>query len=211
MKLALAAAAGVAVLLGASTADYQALGYTETVVAKSSVDHLPLILCKKPDGRTGQGTGVSIGNGMFITAEHVVRHACEISGEPVEVLYKSAALDFAVARVKEPFGAKRNYSCDRLRPGKIYLAQGHVGNGTFQLSVAYSGFSNFNGNGGFKGQAIFLGPVQFIPGMSGGEIIDPDTGKQVAVISGYSEELTLVSYGRLLRDTYLCSGENARS
>jgi S1-C subfamily serine protease len=142
------------------------------------------------------GTAFHIGNGRYITANHVVSGGtlpCRIGGEEAPVVYQGKARD--IAELRGPVLATRfDLDCDGFKAGAEYMAIGMAfGSARTNIPMLYSAFGNDpdNGNGQFIG-------AEMIPGMSGGPMID-----RRFRVAGVNLQ-RWPSRALDLRDSYLC-------
>ena len=127
------------------------------------------------------GTGFRIGN-LLITAKHVISHdkCFYVGGGNAEVAYSSPSLDYAILKGgKGPF---IKVDCDGFVKGKKYLAVGYARGAPYLTTVELTATGS-----NADGFAILSGIFTFIPGMSGGPVIDEETGKVVGLINVFQE------------------------
>jgi hypothetical protein len=147
------------------------------------------------------GTAFHIGNGRYITANHVITGGslpCHIGGEDAPVVYQGKGLD--IAELRGPIlGTRFDLDCDGFKTGTEYLAIGMAfGSARTNIPMVYSAFGKDpdNGNGQFIG-------AEMIPGMSGGPMID-----QSYRVAGVNLQ-RWPSRALDLHDSYLCGAHNA--
>lgn len=134
----------------------------------------------------GVGTAFHIGEGRYVTAAHVVE-GCEASAPN---LYINHLLDFATF-TGPVLPVKIEVSCSGYRVGDMYVGVGYPQGGTYQarepvVAVNYKP----------EGWQSFIG--KFIPGMSGGPVIN-ERGKVVGIVN-----MQWPARSQSLKNTYLC-------
>ncbi len=201
-------------LVAAPFAALNALAFVlpEPIPANRAItnDLVPMIKCRGTAGIGGLGTGTRISPTQVLTASHVAEIGnCSINGEPVELEMQSVRLDIAIFKTL-PRAGSWPVNCEPLRFGARYHAAGYARGaplyrqevfGTLHAAVPARILPKFGGT------AMYVGRETFIPGMSGGPIVN-DRGQLVAIVIGYNKALG-VSYGRSLADTPLCGAPDA--
>ena len=170
-------------------------------------DLVPMLEC---EGNTaedlgGLGTGTRIDATHVLTAGHVASIGnCRINGEPILLVFKSVKLDVAIFKTLPHPGAWPAL-CEPLHFGEAYTAYGYALGGPLHREVVLGTIhrgTTAAADPGFGDTGLFVGSEKFIPGMSGGPIVN-SRGQLVGVIVGY-ENLSNISLGRMLADTPLC-------
>lgn len=151
----------------------------------------------------GVGSGVRYKTHGILSVNHVTRMTnCKVDGVPIATPYANEALDFSVSR-SPVVGQGAEIDCGGFKEGEIYAAIGYASglpvqrmlfaksSAAAQVMIPWGSFS------------AFLTPVNFIPGMSGGPVVN-EAGKVVGVVKGFYSTAP-VSYARALKDTPLCS------
>lgn len=154
-------------------------------------------------GDISSGTAFRVGpTGLLISVNHVTSSPnCFISGKPINLAYKSPTSDFSELQGED--GPYIGIDCGGFVKGRKYLAVGFA-RGVSPLTVL-----ELTGTGAHDhGQAILVGMVPVIPGMSGGAIIDEQTGRAVGVINAENFEDGL-SWSQELKTTPVCKGHVA--
>ena len=120
------------------------------------------------------------------------------------LVFRSVKLDVAMFRTLPHPGAWP-IRCEAMHFGEAYDAYGYAQGGPMHreevLGTVHRPTSAAD-DPGFGDTGMFVGVEKFIPGMSGGPIINA-RGQLVGVIIGY-ETLGNISLGRMLADTPLC-------
>jgi hypothetical protein len=167
------------------------------VAAPISFIQYPLV--HKLSCAEGSGTAFRVGENHWLSVAHVTSlHDCEIDGAPVTVTEQDGTNDFS--RLDTPLGVPNGFkvNCGGFVPGRWYWAVGHAQGAPFQTALAvYATFARYP-----DGKRILIGPNDFIPGMSGGPVMD-DSGAVVGLVNAYIPG-TPISLSRELRDTSMC-------
>lgn len=154
----------------------------------------------------GSGTAVQIAPGKYITARHVsVVENCRIDGAPITSIEADSGLDFdIILAAGKPSPFYPAIDCSGFQQGQFYWAQGHARGGP-QRNIMVQ---HWPAPTIFKSLVPLLtpvwGPVQFIPGMSGGAVFNVK-GELVGIVNAFSLIHPALSLSRALRDTPLCS------
>lgn len=138
------------------------------------------------------GSGVHVGNGMFVTAAHVVKRKLTLEGRPVTVLKVDEDHDMAVVFVagvgnypKAKMGCDRVVAVgDNLRAvgfpttlGK-FTSYGRASTEVREITLP----DNSDHNNDTRLHNVFLGDFPVMPGMSGGGVFN-DKGELVGITS----------------------------
>ena len=138
---------------------------------------------------TSLGSGVHIGNGVIITAAHVVRDAKSVivrnsrgHAQPGEVLWVNTAYDIAAVAIADPsMFATANVECRTPSVGEPITANGNPAGVEFITMRGYvSGGERLIEN--FWRKAVVV-DLTTMPGMSGGAVYDAD-GDVVGITVG---------------------------
>lgn len=145
-----------------------------------------------------RGSAVRISDDTYVTAAHVATlNGCSIDGEPMQVVRAEGEIDFAVLHT-ERHGHGFPVNCEGFRPGQYYFAIGFAFGWPIQRTVLVRAEEARH----ITGMAIMVGPELFIPGMSGGAVVD-EHGALVGIVNARNEQFH-VSFSRDLRDTSAC-------
>lgn len=141
------------------------------------------------------GTAFHIGNGRYITADHVVSTVRECSAGKATLKVVGEDGDTDIAELSGPvIDAKFEIDCAGYKVGQQYLAVGYpLGQYRTEYPLIYSAFGR-DPDGGI---GMFIG-ADVIPGMSGGPVIN----EQFRVTGIINRRWP--SRSRALADTYLC-------
>lgn len=157
--------------------------------------HYPMVkqvLCKY-----AKGTAFRLGD-TVVTAAHVSNnYGCTIGGEAFTA-NSEPGLDFATLEGL-PIGRGMKINCDGFKAGEWYHAVGYASGNPWQMTVTVLATWERAGNG----VRIMLGYPTFIPGMSGGPVMN-GAGEVVGIVNSYWRGQPY-SGSRELKDTSLCS------
>jgi len=162
-------------------------------------------LVKRIDCIEGRGTGFRIGGQHMLSVAHVAGlTACVTDGVPLALTEKDVPHDFA--RVETGYSTANGFKidCGGFIPGRWYWAIGHAHGEGFQTAVAiWATIYRVP-----DGKRILVGMHTVVPGMSGGPIVDAQTGAVVGTVNAYTPNDNL-SLSRELKDTSICGGHDA--
>lgn len=162
-------------------------------------DAVKMVVC---DG--GRGTAWRNGIGSYVSVNHVTSQpGCMIDGEPVNVTYFDADDDYSSVRtsVFGTHGLKIN--CDGFKDGEVYLAIGHARGLPVQRAMFVTASDNLTKIASWKGFTALYGKDRYIPGMSGGPVLN-SRNEVVGLVNGYNGILP-ISYSQPLKDTAACA------
>lgn len=157
--------------------------------------HYPQIKQVICDG--AKGTAFRLGS-LVVTAAHVTsRRVCRIEGREIAA-EDEFGLDFATLSGL-PIGKGMKINCEGFVPGRWYHAVGYAGGNPWQMTVTVLATWEKADNG----VRILLGYPTFIPGMSGGPVMN-GAGEVVGIVNSYWRGQPY-SGSRELKDTSLCA------
>lgn len=151
----------------------------------------------------GSGTAFRIGKNHWLSVAHVATLShCEIDGRKVVVTEIDGKHDFA--RLDgESSGNGFRVNCSGFIPGHWYWAVGHAKGLPFQTALAvYATYAR-----GGNGKRVLIGEYDFIPGMSGGPVLD-ELGQVVGTVNAFIPG-TPISLSRELKETSICGADVA--
>lgn len=126
----------------------------------------------------GKGSAFRIGRHTLVSVAHVTRlPGCFIDGEPVKVTYASPTQDFTVLE-SNTSGPSLRVDCGGFVRGRKYVARGFARGKPFVTDVELTGTGRMDDT-----LAVLEGIFTVIPGMSGGPVIDAQTGRAVGTIN----------------------------
>jgi hypothetical protein len=151
----------------------------------------------------GRGTAFRWRGNAVISVMHVVGLSnCSINGVPIEVALKDEEQDFAILRLPSSVpGIPVN--CEGFKSGERYYAVGYARGRPYQRMIAVQGSEAATRVYGAKGFSVLVGAEYFIPGMSGGPVLNAD-GEAVGTVNAFNPFLG-ISYSTQLKDTAICS------
>lgn len=163
---------------------------------------IPKVICRVSGGYKA-GSAFRVGPTYLLTALHVVSEGqCEIDGQPIKVVYKSAKADFAILEDKRP-GRIIPVDCGGYIQGHQYVALGHA-RGLDQITVV-SLIAMGRNYADISSLAILAGVFTVQPGQSGGPIVDSETMKVVGIVNTGEWERGLTGSIEL-KNTPVCGG-----
>jgi hypothetical protein len=164
--------------------------------------HYPLV--HRVDCLEGRGTAFRVGGVHWLSVAHVTAlHACSIDNQPITVTEQDGKRDFAQldAGIMPANGFKIN--CKGFIPGHWMWAVGYPWGGPVQIAMpVYVAYAKTD-----DGRRVLIGEHTFIPGMSGGPVLN-EQGEVVGLVNAYVPG-TSVSISRDLRDTSVCGADIA--
>lgn len=170
-----------------------AVSTTDPVNARTKVDY-PNV--RKVECIGGSGTAFRTEKGWISVAHVTSLFGCSIDASPIGA-EPEGSLDFSrVSHIgQEP---KFPINCDGFKAGTYVWAIGYAGGAEWQtMTRHYVTYKDTD-----DGMRFLLGSPAFIPGMSGGPVLN-EKGEVVGVINAYSK-LYPISFSRPLKDTSLC-------
>ena len=145
-------------------------------------------------------TAFRIKGGKLVSVNHVTRaQACSIDGLPIGRVDADPDLDFSVIEAAGQNGFP--ISCEGYKPGQWYFAIGFAKGYRWQTMLMVLATFQKSANG----QQILIGVPTFIPGMSGGPVLNAK-GEVVGTVNAYNSIFGL-SFSRPLSDTALCKAK----
>jgi hypothetical protein len=140
-------------------------------------DHSAIV---KVDCLQGMGTAFRIGRHLLLSVKHVTSMSmCSIDGEQVRVIYSGEKQDFSMLEMQSE-GQTLGIDCGGFVRGRRYLATGFARGLDETTTVELEGTGKTDGR-----LSVLKGTYTVIPGMSGGPIIDAETGKVVGTTNTY--------------------------
>ena len=162
-----------------------------------SYDAVEIVICNG-----GRGTAFRTGIGAYTSVNHVTSQpGCKIDGVPVDVTYKDEETDYSSVRTKV-FGKGLKINCEGFKDGEVYLAVGHARGLPVQRAMFVQSSYAWTLLAPWKGFHTLIGKERFIPGMSGGPVLN-SKGEVVGLVNGYSSILPL-SFSQPLSETAAC-------
>ena len=153
-------------------------------------------------GYISAGTAFRVGPQLELSVNHVTSEPnCYIDGKPINLAYKSPDRDFSELVADD--GPYLTIDCGGFVKGKRYLAIGYARGLPNLYTVELTGTGQTD-----SGESVLTGMVPVIPGMSGGPVIDEETGRVVGTTNMENFEEGL-SWSVPLSSTPLCSKASA--
>lgn len=147
------------------------------------------------------GTAFKIADGRWISARHVsINGGCKVNGKPIHVAHAEPDGDFSIIDFGENEPGGLEVDCDGFKDGEWYHGVGHAWGypRPSTKAVKHSAFYSL-----FGGALSILTGNRFVPGMSGGPVID-QRNRVVGVVNAFGLK-DRISFSRQLKDTELCS------
>ena len=145
---------------------------------------------------TGSGTGFLTDRGFLSVAHVTTQFGCAIEGTPIGAENEDG--DFSRVDYKAKGIRPFKVNCGGMVVGTYVWAIGYAGGFEWPTMtrhlVTYKRDSN--------GMRMLLGSPVFIPGMSGGVVLNA-AGEAVGTVNAYSKDYP-VSFSRELKDTSIC-------
>jgi hypothetical protein len=136
------------------------------------------VICFSP-GEISSGTAFRVdGAGLGLSVNHVTSGggSCYIAGKPLNLAYKSPSADFSEITLDD--GPFLSIDCGGFVKGKKYLALGFARGIDKITTVELTALGQTDQN-----ESVLYGMVPVIPGMSGGPVIDEETGRVVGTVN----------------------------
>jgi S1-C subfamily serine protease len=133
------------------------------------------------------GTGEYVGNGIIVTARHVVEgRKCYADGQEAKLVKASLVpgLDFAEVTVETVAPYRQLIDCSGFHEGQQLLASGYAEDAPRTVTQRLTASSATTVEKGFAGESILRGSIT--QGMSGGPINDLNTGALVGIVNANS-------------------------
>lgn len=128
------------------------------------------------------GTAFRVGKRTYLTAAHVSHNPnCMMSGKPFKEI--ATAGDFSVLTMDGIDGPWLTVDCSGYVRGKTYRALGYARGMKTQTEVDVIATGESVG-----AMSKMTGVFNFIPGQSGGPVLDDQTGKVVGIVNTYQAE-----------------------
>lgn len=157
----------------------------------------------------GSGTAFKIADGRWLTVAHVAEiGSCYIDGILTTPLLIDHEGDFAIIDV--PGDHRKGgieVNCEGFKDRVWYYGEGHGRGDPFPqvVSVRYSAALTFIASMGLGGRGWgVLEGNRFVPGMSGGVVLD-SAGRAVGTVNAYGI-FDRISFSKPLSDTIICKG-----
>ena len=164
----------------------------------TNIPQVKMVMCTE-----GSGTAWRNGIGSYVTAGHVaIMDGCEIDGEPIEVTYLSEEYDIATLRT-HVWGVPLPIDCGGEPDGEATAGVGYAEGLPFQRVIFAIASDKLTAFEQWKHFRTLYGEEQYIPGMSGGPVLNQE-GKVIGLVNGYNT-IAPVSYSQELKGTPLCS------
>lgn len=152
----------------------------------------------KVDCAVGSGTAFRVGPTTLLSVNHVTAlGGCAIDGEPIRVV--ESVGDFSILASLHRAERWLRIDCSGFAKDRSYVAIGYARGLPFQTSVETVATGNK-----INGIALLWGVFTFVPGQSGGPVIDPITNRVVGTVNSYNAQ-SGISGSTPLSDTPVCA------
>lgn len=170
-------------------------------------DHIAFIdypQVKRVDCIEGRGTAFRLDGKHWASVAHVTSlHGCQIDGLPIAITEQDGDRDFSRIDVGGRKVAGLKVDCHGFIPGEWYWAVGFALGRDFQTAIAvYATYAKTA-----DGKRVLIGEYNFIPGMSGGPVMDAQ-GNVVGTVNAFIRG-TPISLSREMRNTSVCGADIA--
>ena len=161
-------------------------------------------LVRKVSCKEGSGTAFRIGRNHWISVAHVTAlHDCEVAGGPITVTDQDGKNDFSTFDTPSITSNGFKVNCGGFIPGQYYYAVGHALGLPFHTVITvYATYARWP-----DGKRVLIGPYDFIPGMSGGPVLN-SAGEVVGTVNAFVRGEP-ISLSRELKDTAICGANIA--
>jgi len=165
-------------------------------VPATTVDYSPVVQVKCDQG---SGTAFRVGYHRFLSVAHVAHLSnCQIDGHRVKT-WTDDRNDFAILEADVSTKARFAIDCEGFKVGTYVFAIGYAGGRPWQTMT--QGFVTYRT--WIDGKRAILGTPAFIPGMSGGPVLN-QRGEVVGLVNAYLNGFP-ISLSRDIKDTGLCN------
>jgi hypothetical protein len=140
------------------------------------------VICPETGGWSA-GTAFRVGpGGIELSVNHVTKPGtCLIDGKPIKVSYASPDSDFSM--IDGDAGKYLKIDCGGFVKGRQYVAVGYARGLSSLTAIELEATGET-----FDGYSVLVGMLTVIPGMSGGAVLDEETGKVVGTVNVYNFE-----------------------
>ena len=164
-------------------------------------DAIPKVICPVFAGPVlrgiSYGSAFRVGGNLLLSVKHVTSVGnCIIDGQPITVRYESPDQDFSILSATP--GPRIPIDCGGFHKGQHIIAIGHA-RGRDELTTIALTATGVKADG----LDVLFGVFTVIPGMSGGVLVDADTGRAVGTVNRYDPGPGL-SMSQSLKDTPIC-------
>jgi hypothetical protein len=159
------------------------------------------------------GTMWRYGQGQVVTAFHVWNAGkCGGDGQSFKQVFVDYDMDIAILGTQNANEASLQIDCSPMVKGDTFTAYGYTrADGLLKIQTTFTGKKLTMKDGPrWPGAAIMTGREQYIPGTSGGPVVNDRTGKVQGFIVGHEDVAGGYSYARMVADTPLCGKQPAQ-
>lgn len=155
------------------------------------------VVCPTSPFTASMGTAFKIARNLAVSVKHVTDNpVCFINGQPIKA-WEHPSKDFSLIEIDLP-GKALKIDCGGFVKDRKYLAEGYARGLPFVTTVGLTGTGQSD-----AGFSILTGIFTVVPGMSGGVVVDAETGAAVGTINVHTFE-TGLSGSVPFKETSLC-------
>lgn len=152
----------------------------------------------------GKGSAFRVGEHGLVSVVHVTSlHNCTIDGEPVKLRLSDVYRDVSFGRI-DADGVGLRVNCGGFKDGETLYAIGYAGGLPRQRLVTVQVSERARQIAPWGSFTVFVGAERFIPGMSGGAVLNR-AGEVVGTVNGLNGGGP-ISYSQSLSETAICTG-----
>jgi hypothetical protein len=174
-----------------------------TFVANPYIKMIRCTLVEDGEAHAVSGSGFKLKDGRWVSVNHVTTNDnCTVDGQPITVTYADPNGDISIFSVDLGLRGGLEIDCGGYRDHLWYHGQGFADGLPIVRSVPVMDYEQLREMAIDRGWGV-LAYNRFIPGMSGGPVLDSISGKVVGTVNAFSPFFP-ISFSRELKETVLC-------